>query len=453
MADHIEAKKWANFMQELKKVSHVAAPMVAVAVSQYLIQVVSVVMVGHLGQLTLSSVAIATSITNSGLVGGLETLCGQAYGAKQCHKLGIYTYRAVFSLLLVCIPVCVVWAFMEKILVLIGQDPLVSHEAWKYSLKLIPALFGAAISKPIVRYLQTQSLILPMVLISFFVLCFHIPMSWILVYDLRMGSSGAAVAICVSNWLYVAFLALYVKFSASCKDSRLAFSVQAFSGIGEFFRLAIPSAAMVCLKWWAVEVLVLLSGLLANPKLETSVLSICLTISTLHFTLSYGIEAAASTRVSNELGAGNAGSARFVVRVVMFLAVTETVTISIFLFCFRHILGRAFSSEKQVIKYIAVMTPLMCVSTITDSLQAAISGIARGCGWQRVGAYVNLGAFYLVGIPVALVLGFVDHLKAKGFWIGIVIGSVLQSIVLSIITFFTDWKKQAKEARERVTGT
>ncbi|KAL7090249.1 hypothetical protein ACP275_12G028700 [Erythranthe tilingii] len=268
-----------------------------------------------------------------------------------------------------------------------------------------------------------------------------------------MGSSGAAIAICVSNWLYVAFLALYVKFFASCKDSRLAFSVEAFSGIGEFFRLAIPSAAMVCLKWWSVEVLILLSGLLANPKLETSVLSICQTISILHLTIPYGIGAAGSTRVSNELGAGNPGSARVVVRAVMFLAVAETVTISILLFCFRNVLGRVFSSEKQVINYIAVMTPLICVSTITDSLQAAISGIARGCGWQRVGAYVNLGAFYLVGIPVAVVLGFVDHLKAKGFWIGIVIGSILQSIVLSLITYFTDWEKQAREARERVTDT
>ena len=33
------------------------------------------------------------------------------------------------------------------------------------------------------------------------------------------------------------------------------------------------------------------------------------------------------------------------------------------------------------------------------------------------GAYVNLGAFYLVEMPVAVVLGFVVHLRAKGLWI------------------------------------
>ncbi|EYU41309.1 hypothetical protein ABFS82_12G028200 [Erythranthe guttata] len=449
--------KRSDFVQELKSVCCIAAPMVAVSVLQYLIQFVSVVMVGHLGQLTLSSVAIATSLTNvtgfsllSGLVGGLETLCGQVYGAKQYHKLGIYTYSAVFSLLLVCIPVCVTWFFMEKLLVLIGQDPLVSFEAQKYALKLIPALFGAAISKPLVRFLQTQSLTFPMLISSLVVLCFHVPMSWALVYRLNLGSGGAAIAICVSNWLYVLVLALYIRFSASCKNSRLAFSVESFFAMGEFFRLAVPSAVMVCLKWWSLEVLVLVSGLLPNPQLETSVLSICLTISTLHFTIPYGLGAAASTRVSNELGAGNPDKARVAVWAVMFLAVTETITISILLFCFRHITGRAFSNEKQVVKYIALMTPLICVSTITDSLQAVISGIARGSGWQHIGAYVNLGAFYLVGIPIALVLGFIEELKAKGFWIGIVIGSALQSTVLSIITGFTDWQKQATKARERM---
>ncbi|KAK3036528.1 hypothetical protein RJ639_030969 [Escallonia herrerae] len=176
-----------------------------------------------------------------------------------------------------------------------------------------------------------------------------------------------------------------------------------------------------------------------------------LTISTLHFTVPYGFGAAASVRVSNELGAGNPQAARVAVWAVMFLAITETVIVSITLFCCRHILGRAYSNEKSVVEYIAVMAPLICLSTVTDSLQAVISGIARGCGWQHIGAYVNLGAFYLLGIPVAVVLGFILHLKAKGLWIGIVIGSTVQSTILSLITGFTNWQKQATKAKERMS--
>ena len=63
-----EEKKWAisrsALGSELRKEGAIAAPMVAVAVLQYMLQVASLVMVGHLGELELSSVAIATSLTN-----------------------------------------------------------------------------------------------------------------------------------------------------------------------------------------------------------------------------------------------------------------------------------------------------------------------------------------------------------------------------------------------------
>jgi Na+-driven multidrug efflux pump len=41
------------------------------------------------------------------------------------------------------------------------------------------------------------------------------------------------------------------------------------------------------------------------------------------------------------------------------------------------------------------------------------SGIAAGCGWQKIGAFVNLGAYYLMGIPTAILLAFVYHIGGK----------------------------------------
>lgn len=53
-----------SLMKELKKVSLVAAPMITVSILQYMVQVVALIMVGHLGELPLASVAIAISVTN-----------------------------------------------------------------------------------------------------------------------------------------------------------------------------------------------------------------------------------------------------------------------------------------------------------------------------------------------------------------------------------------------------
>ncbi|KAF4363984.1 hypothetical protein F8388_000567 [Cannabis sativa] len=376
------------------------------------------------------------------MAGGLETLCGQAFGAEQYHKLGTYTYAAIISLSLICLPISVLWIFMDKFLFLVGQDPLISIEACHFSMCLIPGLFASAILKPLTRYCQTQSSILPMLLITLVVLVFHILTCWILIYKFEIGKNGAAISISLSTWLNVMLLGFYVTYSSVFEKTRISFSKEAFQGVGEFYRYAVPSAVMVCLKWWSCELLILLSGLLPNPNLETSVLSICLTISTLHFTISYGVGATTSTRVSNELGAGKPEAARLAVWAAMFIAATEAVTVSISLFLCRSFVGYAFTNEKQVVSYIAIMAPLICLSVFMDSLQAVLSGVARGSGWQRMGAYINLGAFYVAGLPMGIVLGFALHLKGKGLWIGIVIGSVVQSTLLFLVTIFSNWKKQ-----------
>lgn len=49
---------------EIKKVSSVALPMMVVTVSQYLLRISPLFMLGHLGELPLSSASITTSLAN-----------------------------------------------------------------------------------------------------------------------------------------------------------------------------------------------------------------------------------------------------------------------------------------------------------------------------------------------------------------------------------------------------
>ena len=81
-----------------------------------------------------------------------------------------------------------------------------------------------------------------------------------------------------------------------------------------------------------------------------------------------------STRVSNELGAGNPHAAQFSVSSVMVLSAIEAVIVSTILFCCRSVWGYAYSDEKEVVDYITGMTPLLCISVIMDTSQAVLSG-------------------------------------------------------------------------------
>jgi Na+-driven multidrug efflux pump len=41
-----------------------------------------------------------------------------------------------------------------------------------------------------------------------------------------------------------------------------------------------------------------------------------------------------------------------------------------------------------------------------------MAGVAVGCGWQAFVAYVNVGCYYIVGIPLGCLLGFYFDLGA-----------------------------------------
>ncbi|RZC10249.1 Protein DETOXIFICATION 14 isoform B [Glycine soja] len=385
-----------------------------------------------------------STVLQLGMSGALETLCGQTYGAEEYRKFGNYIWCAIVTLTLVCLPISLVWIFTDKILMLFSQDPEISHAAREYCIYLIPALFGHAVLQALTRYFQTQSMIFPMVFSSITALCLHVPICWGLVFKLGLRHIGAALAIGVSYWLNVVWLAIYMIFSPACQKTKIVFSSNALLSIPEFLKLAIPSGLMFCFEWWSFEVLTLLAGILPNPQLETAVLSVCLNTTTLHYFIPYAVGASASTRVSNELGAGNPKTAKGAVRVVVILGVAEAVIVSsVFISC-RHVLGYAYSNDKEVIDYVAEMAPLLCVSVTADSLIGALSGIARGGGFQEIGAYVNLGAYYLVGIPMGLLLGFHLQLRAKGLWMGTLSGSLTQVIILAIVTALTDWHKEVR---------
>ena len=54
--------RWDVFVREVKGVCYLSGPMVAVNFSVFFLQIISLMMVGHLGKFALSSTAIAISL-------------------------------------------------------------------------------------------------------------------------------------------------------------------------------------------------------------------------------------------------------------------------------------------------------------------------------------------------------------------------------------------------------
>ncbi|XP_020409731.1 protein DETOXIFICATION 16 isoform X3 [Prunus persica] len=406
-----------DFVEEAKLQLWLAGPLIAVSLLQYSLQVTSVMYVGHLGELALSSASMASSFASVtgfsvllGMGSALETLCGQAYGAKQYNMLGVHMQRAMLTLLVVSIPLALIWFYTSTILMALGQDHEISTEAGTFNQWMIPSLFAFSLLQCLNRFLQTQNNVFPMMISSGITAFLHIMVCWALCFKFGLGNKGAALAISISNWVNVLLLASYVKFSLACKNTWTGFSEEALHDIFSFIKLAIPSAIMICFEYWSFEMVVLLSGLLPNPKLETSVLSISLNTCWMVYMISVGLGSAISTRVSNELGAGRPQGAQLALRVMTIMALSEGAAIATATVLVRYVWGKLYSNENEVIIYVAKMMPLLALSDFLDGFQCVLSGAARGCGWQNLCVLINLGAYYVVGIPTAVLFAFILHI-------------------------------------------
>ncbi|KAI5382590.1 Protein DETOXIFICATION 16, variant 2, partial [Lathyrus oleraceus] len=288
-----------------------------------------------------------------GIASALDTFCGQSNGAGQYHMLGIHMQRSMLVVSIVSVFLAIIWANTESILVAIHQDKAISKEAGSYALFMIPSLFAYGLLQCILKFLQTQNIVLPMVITSATAALLHTILCWLLVFQLNLGSKGAAISLSICYWVNVLFISLYVKFSPSCKQTWTGFSKKAFQDLSQFLKLAVPSAFMICLKVWTFELMVLMSGLLPNPVLETSVLSICLNTFGLAWMIPFGCSAAVSIRVSNELGGGNPRGASVAVRVGLSTAFMEGLLMVVSMIVARNVWGHVYSNDKGVMRYVS----------------------------------------------------------------------------------------------------
>lgn len=78
--------------------------------------------------------------------------------------------------------------------------------------------------------------------------------------------------------------------------------------------------------------------------------------------------------MSNELGAGQPQRARLALVVAIVVALSEGVFVGIVTILARHVWGKLFSNEKEVIRYVAKIMPLLALSDFLDGFQCVLSG-------------------------------------------------------------------------------
>ncbi|CAN4112320.1 unnamed protein product [Withania somnifera] len=432
------------------------APAIITAVAQFSIGFVSIAFVGHLGSLELAAISIVQNVVEGfvfgimlGMGSALETLCGQAVGAGQFDMLGVSLQKSCVITLVTALILTPFYVFTSPMLKLLHQDKDISEVAGKYAIWVIPQLYAYALNFPVQKFLQAQSKIWVMTVINVVILVFHILLNWVLVTKLGHGLLGAAMAGNVSWWLVVLAQIFYVV-SGLFPESWTGFSMLAFKSLWGFVKLSLASAVMLCLELWYFTVVILMVGWLKNPELAVDAISTSLALQLWVLMITLGFNAAISVRVSNELGAGRPKAAKFSVVVAVITSTLVGLVFTVAVIATKNYYPRLFSDKPEVIHETSKLAYFLAATIFVMSIQPILHGVAVGAGWQYSVAIINIVCYYLVGLPLGACLGYIANAGVKGIWTGMLSGTLLQTIVLTIKMWKANWRKEAIHAEERI---
>ncbi|CAL1360080.1 unnamed protein product [Linum trigynum] len=446
-----------EFCAESAKLWFLAGPAIFTTICQYSLGAVTQVFAGQVGTLELAAVSVENSViagfslgTMVGMGSALETLCGQAYGAGQVDMLGVYLQRSWVILLATSTLLTLTYIFAAPLLLLIGQPASISRAAGTFAIWMLPQLFAYALNFPMAKFLQAQSKMAVMAGIATAALVLHAALNWaLLVVNPSWSLAGAAALLDGAWWFIVAAQFVYVV-GGGCGKAWGGFTWKAFRNLWGFVRLSLASAVMVCLEIWYFMVLILFAGYLKDAEVSVAALSICMNILGWTIMAAFGMNAAISVRISNELGAGHPRTARFSLVVAVVSSFMVGVALALILMVTKDHYPSLFSNDSAVKRVVTDMTPLLALCIVINNVQPVLSGVAIGAGWQAAVAYVNIGCYYLFGIPLGLILGYQFDMGVMGIWSGMMAGTVLQTLVLYWMIYKTNWNTEASNAEDRI---
>ena len=426
-----------------------AVPVVMAELGWMTMGVVDTLMVGDLGPEAISAVGIGASmhiafaIFGMGVLLGLDTLVSQAYGAgdvADCHRWLVdgLTLAAIMA-----VPITAVCLLLYFAIPSLGFHPAIAPPLQSYFLIVVlstPFLLAYAACR---RYLQGMHLVTPVMFALVSANLLNAVMDWALIYGHlglpALGVSGAAWATLLSRVYMLAALAVAIWWSTFAKapaDGPVTnthgptWPVEWIdtARLRRLLTLGLPAASQMLAEVGVFALATTLAGTL--DPISGASHQIALNLAGVAFMIPLGVGSAGAVRVGHAVGAGDpdraaaAGWTAILISIAFMLA-----SGALFVLIPGTLIGW-FSRDPAVLR---VGTSLLCLAAVFqlfDGIQGVITGTLRGLGDTRTPMIVNLGAHWLLGLPVSYTLCFVAGWGVWGLWVGLSLGLIVTGTIL-----------------------
>jgi MATE family multidrug resistance protein len=380
------------------------------------------------------SIGFASIVVGMGVTTSLEPMAAQALGAGEpgtAWRSYVANLRAALQLW----PPAVVAAFAVTLaLPVLGVEPAVVHRVRMYLVGQTPGFLLTLTFLSSKTFLQAHGTTRPAMIGSAVANVVNVVVSNLLVRGddaLRavglpavglpsLGALGGGIAFSVSALILAAIVGW----------ASLQFRVKPGGPpvpLARVYRLGLPVGLQMLAEIGIFSLVALLSGAL-GPEVA-SAHQVAIGLASFTFMGALGVSGATAVRVGHAVGAG--ASPRRAGALGIGLGAAVMVAGAVAFMAEPRLLVSAFTGDERVIAIGVRLVRIAAIFQLFDGVQTVAAGALRGTGDVRFPFVANVVAHWLVGFPIAMVLGFALHGGAPGLWWGLTAGLVAISAALA----------------------
>lgn len=429
--------------RELKALLSLSGPLILGFLGNQILGVVDTAMVGRLGDIPLSAVAagnglfFAITCFGLGVLLGADPMLAQAIGAGEGKRVEAVRRASIRASLLLTIPLTALVAIVPFVLRCFDVEEAIAEQSGEFLLgrgaSVLPMLLFNAFRGYLQARTTTRSIILASVAGNVVNVVFNtlflfgdktlaaVGLPAVGLPELGVFGSGLASTLATFSMLFVLWL-------AQRNLEPLPGEGSAERPLASLFKLGLPLGLTLVAEVGAFA----LVGVLA-AKVGASAAAghqVALTLASTTFIVTLAVGSATTVRVGQAVGRGDSAQARLTGLLGHFTsAAFMSCSATVFLL-FAPQLARLLSDKPDVIEAAIPLLHIAAVFQIFDGAQAVGSGALRGIGDTKFVQIANFVGYYVIGLPIALLLAFIVGQKERGLWWGLTAGLMFVAVML-----------------------
>jgi MATE family multidrug resistance protein len=430
----------ARIRSELVQLGRLAAPLVVSQLSQVGMGFTDTVMAGRISAADLGAIAIGTTLWLPAYLGCLGVLMAIAplvagsYGAGRFDRIREWFGQGLWTAFALAVGSVALTRALPSAMPWIGIDPAIAPTIDGYVKAVAWGMPGACAYLAMRFVSEGVGNTRPMMYIQLGALVVNAIGNYVFMFGAlgvpAMGAVGAGWSTALVLWMdALAMLAVIVY------DRRLrAFRPPAPPYLPDLvrqlrlIRLGVPIALTTLMEVGMFAAVTLLMGSLGTVAVAGH--QVALNYAALVFMVPLGLSLATTIRVGHARGRGDFGAARLagltgIGTTTAFMCLSALVMLAVP----RHIVA-IYTHDPAVSAMAVSLLYIAAAFQIFDGLQVAVIGALRGLKDTSWPMLINFVSYWLIGLPLAYLLGIGRAFGPKGLWLGLTAGLLTASALL-----------------------